>query len=242
MATVYQAADGKLALQIDEKPVVGSPAAAAALDRIRAKRPQSTGTTRAQSFAAAAVPAWCGEGWHYLTHTGVWRYPSQYAWTYNTRTEPAAGALNAIQYGFKFITDDSSDCGSAPTYATTSYRGTTTRYTWNTRDNGNVIGWAGFDQDVLAQAYWWVDSAGYKLEGDIAFNNRRSDWFTGLGGTVPAGRYDLISVATHEAGHIFGLDHYQYHSSQVMYPYLATGVNKRTKRAGDLRGIAYLYS
>lgn len=241
-ATVYRAADDQLALQIDEEPVLGSAATVAALDRIRANRPEVTGTTRTQASQVAAVPAWCGEGWYYQTYTGVWRYPSQYAWTYSTRTEPDAGALSAIQYGFKFITDDSSDCGSAPTYATASYRGTTTRYTWGTRDNGNVVGWAGFDQEVLAKAYRWHDSSGYMLEGDIAFNNRRSDWFTGLSGTVPSSRFDLISVATHEAGHIFGLDHYTYHSSQVMYTSLGAGVNKRIKRSGDLRGIAFNYS
>ncbi|MFC7550953.1 matrixin family metalloprotease [Plantactinospora sp. GCM10030261] len=243
LATVYRTSDDKLALRIDDEPAVGSAPAAAALDRIRAKRPEATGTTGARPLAAAAAaPAWCGETWHWQAGNGVWRYPSQYPWTYNPHGQPAADALSAIQYGFKFITDDSSSCGSAPTYASASYRGTTTRYTWGTRDNGNVAGWAGFDLNILARAYTWTDHAGYRLEGDIAFNNRRSDWFTGLGGTIPTDRIDLISVATHEAGHIFGLNHFEGASSQVMSPTFSQGENRRTKRSGDLRGINYLYS
>jgi hypothetical protein len=238
MATVYRTADDQLALQIDDQPVFGNAAPAAALNDILTKSPEATATTGTRTFPLAA-PAWCGATYMYHFHTGVWR-GGHYPWTYNPRTQPNTGALSAIQYGFKFITDSTSDCGSAQNIATAEYRGTTTRYNWLERDNGNVVGWAGFGPGVLATAYWYFDGAGYRVEGDIAFNNRRTDWFTGLSGTVPSNRYDLISVATHEAGHIYGLAHTNW-DTQVMWPSLGSGVNKRIKRSGDLAGMAVKY-
>jgi hypothetical protein len=239
-ASVYRAADDQLALQIDGEPVVGSAATAAALNRILAKHPEATGTTRTQASPLAAAPAWCGATSFYDVHAGRWP-GGLYPWTYNSRTQPDSGALQAIQFGFQFITADSSACGSAPTSATHDYRGSTTRYTWGTRDNGNVVGWAGFDPGILARTYWWVDSSNNKLEADTAYNNRLANWFTGLSGTVPSTRYDLISVATHEAGHTFGLDDYNANSTPVMYGYISQGVNKRVKRSGDLTGMAVMY-
>jgi hypothetical protein len=235
-ATLYRAADDQLALQIDEEPVVGSAATAAALRRILAKQPEKTGTRAAP---LAAVPSYCGSTSDYAIHFGVWRN-GVYPWTYNSRAQPDSGALQAIQYGYKFITDDSSACGSHPTNATADYRGSTTRYTWGTRDNGNVMGWAGFGPGTLAKSYWWTDEYGYKLEGDTAFNNRDTSWYTGLAGTPPPKRYDLISIATHEAGHIFGLNDLTY-SNQVMYRAFAPGENRRIKRSGDLFGMYVKY-
>jgi hypothetical protein len=239
MATVYRAADDQLALQIDEEPVLGPAATAAALNRILTRHPEATGATGTEAPTLAAVPPWCGSTYMYSLHAGVWRN-GVYPWLYNSRTQPNTGALSAIQFGFKFITDDTSDCGSAQSIAAADYRGPSTRYTWGTRDFGNVIGWAGFDQHVLAHFWSWTDPSGYKVEGDVAFNNRRTNWFTGLSGTVPSNRTDLISVATHEAGHIFGLNHANW-DTQVMWASLGQGVNKRVKRSGDLTGIAVKY-
>jgi hypothetical protein len=233
--SLYRAADDQLALVIDEEPVLGSEATAATLRRILAARPERPD---AQAGPRAAAPSWCGSTSDHTLHTGVWR-DGVYPWIYNSRTQPDSRALEAIQYGFKFITDDSSACGSHATGATHDYRGSTTRYTWGERDNGNVVGWAGFGE-ALAVAYWWFDSSGYKLEGDIAFNNRITNWYTGLAGTPPSNRFDLISVATHEAGHIFGLSHAA-DPNQVMYYGVRQGANKRVKRSGDLYGMSLKY-
>jgi matrixin len=235
-AALYRSADDQLALRIDEEPVVGPATAAAKLRGILTKQPAKAGTPAVQ---LAAVPSYCGSTSSYAIHPGVWRN-GVYPWTYNSRTQPDSGALQAIQYGFKFITDDSSACGSHPTNASADYRGSTTRYTWGTRDNGNVMGWAGFGPGTLAMSYWWYDEYGYTLEGDTAFNNRDTSWYTGLSGTPPSTRYDLITIATHEAGHIFGLSHVS-DSNQVMYGYFATGENRRIKRSGDLFGMYVKY-
>ncbi|MEV6810549.1 matrixin family metalloprotease [Micromonospora sp. NPDC051296] len=239
-ASVYRAADGQLALQIDEEPALGSAATAGALNRILAKSPEPAGATKTQASGLAAAPAYCGTSTEYAFSGGIWAN-SVFPWTYNSRSQPASDALQAIQFGFRFITDTSSACGTYYTFASSDYRGSTTRYTWGTRDNGNVVGWAGFDPGILGATYSWVDSSGFRVEVDIAFNNRVTNWFTGLSGTVPAGRYDLISVATHEAGHGFGLAHYHNSSYPVMHPTLGTGVNKRVKRSGDLTGMGVLY-
>ncbi|MFJ5544826.1 matrixin family metalloprotease [Micromonospora chalcea] len=247
-ASVYRAADGQIALKVDEKPALGSAATTGVLKSILAKRPdpaakrhaEPAGAKQTQTSALAAVPSYCGSSYEYNFSGGVW-YQSVFPWTYNSLSQPASDSLQAIQYGFKFITDTSSACGTYYTFASADYRGSTTRYTWGTRDNGNVVGWAGFDTNILARTYSWVDGAGLRVEVDIAFNNRITNWFTGLSGTVPAGRFDLISVATHEAGHGFGLAHYTGSSYPVMAPTLGTGVNKRVKRSGDLTGMGTLY-
>ena len=223
-----------MALQIDEKAALGNAAPTAALRSIGTRKP-----AKAKAKVQAAAPSYCGSTSNYNLHTGEW-LGAEYPWIYNSNTQPNSGALQAIQYGFKFITDDSSACGSYPTQATADYRGSTTRYTWGDRDNGNTVGWAGFGPGTLAMAYWWNDSAGYKLEGDIAFNNRVTNWYTGLAGTPPTNQYDLISVATHEAGHIFGLDH-NANRNQVMYSSFAQGENRRIKRLGDLMGMYLKY-
>jgi hypothetical protein len=209
------------------------------MKRIQGKQRQVEATTSEAQAAALAVPAWCGVASHYAFLDGVWS-GGEYRWTYNSRSQPGTGALDAITFGLKFITDDSSACGTNATSATHNYRGTTTRYTWGVRDNGNVVGWAGFGPSTLGVTYSWVDGNGLKLESDIAFNNRITNWFTGLSGTVPSNSFDLISVASHEAGHVFVLANYA-DSIQVMNPSLGPGVNRRVKRSGDLTGMALLY-
>lgn len=231
--SVYRSSDDRLAVRIDDNLTRGDRTTAAKLADIVDREVPTP------SAARVAAPSWCGSAGYYSLHNGRWS-GSQYRWLYNSRTQPNTASLTAITYGFKFITDDSSGCGTNVSTATHSYRGTTTKYTWGDRDNYNVVGWAGYDPNTLAMAYWWTDSSGYKIEADIGFNNRITNWNTGLGGTVPSNRYDVISVATHEAGHVFGLDHYS-HSTQVMNPSIGMGSNKRVKRLGDLAGMAAKY-
>ncbi|WP_327729872.1 matrixin family metalloprotease [Streptomyces sp. NBC_00487] len=57
-------------------------------------------------------------------------------------------------------------------------------------------------------------------------------------------KYDLRGVGTHEAGHVFGLDHVEGsdHSNLTMYPKLGECTEKwRTLGYGDVRGLRSLY-
>lgn len=237
--SVYRSSTDQVVVQVDDEPFLGSPSGVAEWQKSTAAGTATVVSPRTAQVAAAA-PSWCGSVGQFRTHPGRWPN-AKYSWTYNSRTQPDSGALDAIFLGFKFITDNASACSSSyPTAATHSYRGSTTRYTWGTQDNGNVVGWAGFGLDTLALAYWWTDGS-VKLEADVAFNNRITNWSTSPAGTVPSNRYDVISVATHEAGHVFGLEHVDSLPKQVMYPSFATGENRRVKRMGDLGGMWAMY-
>ncbi|WJZ83316.1 hypothetical protein VitviT2T_003008 [Vitis vinifera] len=58
-------------------------------------------------------------------------------------------------------------------------------------------------------------------------------------GAVP-GSYDLESVATHEIGHILGLDHSQFEEA-LMYAYFGDGVTKKLAQ-DDIEGLRSKYS
>ncbi|KAJ9704292.1 hypothetical protein PVL29_002720 [Vitis rotundifolia] len=58
-------------------------------------------------------------------------------------------------------------------------------------------------------------------------------------GAVP-GSFDLESIATHEIGHILGLDHSQFEEA-LMYAYIGDGITKRIAQ-DDIDGITSRYS
>jgi hypothetical protein len=83
-----------------------------------------------------------------------------------------------------------------------------------------------------------VDFAGQILDADIVFNP--SILFS-TNSVTPADRIDLQSVATHEIGHLLGLDHTTLLSS-VMFPTVIVGANfPRTLSTDDMAGVSTLY-
>ncbi|MEU0113512.1 matrixin family metalloprotease [Streptomyces bobili] len=79
-------------------------------------------------------------------------------------------------------------------------------------------------------------------EADVRFNTR-DHTFTDRPGEACSHTYDLRSVATHEAGHVFGLAHVgESHESQTMYTNsFACSTAARTLGRGDVLGLRALY-
>jgi hypothetical protein len=81
-------------------------------------------------------------------------------------------------------------------------------------------------------------TTGHVLEADILFNPNIA--FSTEASATPSGSSDLQAVATHEIGHLLGLDHSPL-ASAVMFP-LATGrVFSRTLTLDDTIGVSTLY-
>jgi hypothetical protein len=107
---------------------------------------------------------------------------------------------------------------------------------------------------TLAATNFFVDTTtGEIVESDIFFNTS-FPWSTAEAGV--AGRYDVISIAQHEIGHLLGLSHSALGETElraggrrvlgaeaVMFPvaFTAGDISDRTLRADDIAGISDIY-
>ena len=83
-----------------------------------------------------------------------------------------------------------------------------------------------------------IDFPGQIIEADIMFNPQTS-YSTSL--ITPEGAFDLASVATHEVGHLLGLDHSNILSSTI-FPTVVAGVSfPRDTEIDDRVGISTIY-
>lgn len=109
-----------------------------------------------------------------------------------------------------------------------------------TLDGVHQIGWKPLAGGTLAVTItWYAPTLGRPaLESDAAYN---TNYAWGFGAS---GRYDVQGIATHEAGHAFGLGDL-YNSADAcltMYGYGYEGDTKsRTLGDGDILGIRHLY-
>jgi hypothetical protein len=217
---------------------------------------RSTLTTHAAVARAAepttvtASPAACADGKYNLLGP---KWTSTYRWSFKSATTPSylntADALAAIKRGVTNITQARNDCGRADLIsASQSYLGTTTRGIGVTRyarcgtsDGFNTIGFGTLPSGVLAVTC--VRSIGSRIiEADIRFNTRVS-WALSLAGC--SNDYMLEAVGTHEAGHVYGMEHVgeTNHGLLTMSTYLnGTCENSEsTLGLGDLKGLEALY-
>lgn len=156
----------------------------------------------------------------------------------NTSTVPAGlpGAASLLQASF-----DAWSSGTGAPGFTVVGDGTVTRQEAN-RQNDLLFGRVSGGSIAVTYTWRWSDGL---VESDIVFN--RSLAWADLG---PAGDgcledqplYDFQGIATHEAGHVYGLSHPDGGRFETMYRYGYTGETlKRTPGAGDLAGIDVLY-
>lgn len=120
-----------------------------------------------------------------------------------------------------------------------------------------VIGWRAMSADVLAAVCTWTNntfSPPLLARFDMAFNTEQS-WVKELATCgvpalvhpplVTAGAYDLVATATHEWGHVYGLDHVPYAGASATQTMAESGPpcdsNPRTLGVGDLNGMVAIY-
>lgn len=126
--------------------------------------------------------------------------------------------------------------------------GTATKHSANDR---NEVMW-GRTGGSLATAYTWRYTDGH-YETDVVFD-KGYKWVNLSDGTPEDGTegdgcfedagnvYDVGNIATHEFGHVYGLNHPSPGRFQTMYAYGYSGETlKRSPAAGDATGIALLY-
>lgn len=103
-------------------------------------------------------------------------------------------------------------------------------------DAANATGWF-VDPSFVAVTPILVDGAGRILDADVIFNAR--DWSFATDGS-PA-RFDVQAVATHELGHLLGLDHTPWIEASL-YPFVSSGdVAARSLSADERNGLRALY-
>lgn len=175
------------------------------------------------------------------------KWTKPFEWSFRASTTPAGLNTSTVaailQRSFSNITDARNDCGRADAIdATHSYLGTTGRRPdCGSRDGHNVVGFGRLPLGVLAVTCYWIRS-GQMVEADIKINSRES-WALALDSCN--GRPMLEATITHEAGHVFGLDHIgeRRHGRLTMSPYLDGPCenDEASLGLGDLLGLEQLY-
>lgn len=175
-----------------------------------------------------------------LNQPDHWVLPPQWRLNPNEQTVVGGATLaNVLQDSFNAWT-------SAPNASVAANRGPDTTATAHSSTDGiNLICFVcsssdfGKGGDTLAITYDAVNqSNGQIVDSDIIFNPAIT--FLTNGAPCPSGKScaELQTIATHEIGHLFGLDHSGVVSS-VMYPFAAD--TKVTLGYDDVAGISNLY-
>jgi hypothetical protein len=177
---------------------------------------------------------------------GTWLKGS-YSWSFQASSTPSGLSKTAVRdvlkKSFSNITNANNDCGTPDNVsATNTYLGTTSaKALCNRRDFQNVVGFHRLEFGVLAVTCYWI-SSGHIVEADIQINSDES-W--ALSKTNCVDEIMLEATITHEAGHVFGLDHVgeRRHGRLTMSPYLDGPCKngEATLGQGDILGLESLY-
>ncbi|MGN8025402.1 matrixin family metalloprotease [Microbacterium sp. 22242] len=191
----------------------------------------------------APAPAKCSDS-SYTLMGYAWAKPID--WSYDPAGE-RADASAAIERAASAWTGDITACGtSVHTTAQQSYLGTTPAApavtdagSCGSSDGANVVGWGSLPTGTLAVTCTWSTNAGEAISSDIRLS---TSYAWSAADTCTGSAFDVQGVATHEFGHVFGLNHVAQSSGQVMKPSsLACETSQRSLGLGDLTGIHHLY-
>ncbi|MCY2961982.1 MAG: IPT/TIG domain-containing protein [Planctomycetota bacterium] len=173
-----------------------------------------------------------------------WASPGAIAITVNATGSddiPDGSHLPAIQLAIRAWNDAT---GTTATLVENTSPGSRARSDWEADDLHTVI----FDEDdssgyfpngtgIVALTPVWFNTSGVISDADVLFNG--SDFTFTTEGVVNA--FDVQDVATHEIGHLLGLDHSGW-AGATMYPYVdPTVILHRSLAGDDERGLRDAY-
>ncbi|RKS79839.1 matrixin [Actinomadura pelletieri DSM 43383] len=203
--------------------------------------------------AAQAPLNACQDG-TYSLEPSKWATGSAVPWRYHPGTTGLPSSV--IAEGVANMVNGNTDCTgrrrfTPPPNVDARYLGqsatgpnVTNTATCAQRDRVNTFGWrsmTGANANILAATCIWY-SGSRTLESDMALQQHGKRWWTG--GTCRPGGFSVEAVATHEAGHVFGLAHVagSRHSALTMAPSVAAcDSGPATLGRGDHAGLLALY-
>jgi hypothetical protein len=216
---------------------------------------QTVGRSAAVEAPGLASPSACSDSAY--TTNDLKEYGT-YDWYIGDGGMPGGLSQSAAQTAFadaiNNITGSYNDCGLSDSVgASSSYKGTTTyeadmNASGDCTDRDGRSTWDAGDlpSGTVAQTCWWsLPSPGIKndlIEADVRYNTRDHN-FTNSPSSSCSNLYDVRSVGTHEAGHVFGMGHVgSGHTELTMYTNSFTCTTKaRTLGRGDVLGLRSIY-
>jgi hypothetical protein len=184
----------------------------------------------------------------YVRQSSNPKWSSTHLWRYNSTSEVNTSSLSAIRTGLNTWRSGTNQCtlNAYTTSFPSGYLGQTSILPsggasgcgW--MDGQNEVGWRPLASGVLGVTCASVFGSTF-AEADVTFTTS-VPWFSSTGTLGCANQFDLVSVATHEFGHVLGLDHVPAGTGQVMVPGFGTcQLAYRRLGAGDLAGVTAVY-
>jgi hypothetical protein len=207
-------------------------------------------STHGASPGAAPASA-CTDGGYDL-YSSSWK--KMFKWRFNVSSTPSSlnrdQTTSALRAAVTNITHADNNCGlSDKVSATSNYEGSTSKpanigvdSSCKSSDGTSVVAFGDLLSGDLGIACWW--SSGNAIqEGDFKLNKIESTWTVDIGSKCQV-KYVVEDVATHEFGHVFGLDSL----SEILHPALTMSLvmlpcqrSETTLGLGDVLGLEALY-
>lgn len=214
----------------------------------------------AARLGVAATSSACKDGMH--RETGF-RWTRPWAWRFRANSTPSglgrAKATSDLRAAVRSITHARNDCGRPDRVsARATYLGRTTRKP-GVRVNGrrvvcsqdgmNVVGFGSLPPQVAGMTCTTFAKLGGRwkpaVESDVLLNKRHHGWARRASSCSTARNQVILrSVATHEFGHVFGLDHVPEAGHGTLTMSESIGVcddSAYTLGKGDILGLERLY-
>ena len=211
-----------------------------------------SGLPSAPASSPGAVPASaCSDGGYDLFSSS---WDTMFKWRFNVSSTPSGlsqdDTTTALRDAVTNITHADNDCGlSDKVSATSNYEGSTTKLanvgtdsSCKSSDGTSVVAFGDLASTDLGITCWW--SSGNDIqEADFKLNKIEFTWTIDIGSKCQV-KYVVEDVATHEFGHVFGLDSV----SEILHPSLTMSLvmlpcqrAETTLGLGDILGLEALY-